>query len=69
MDEREYSHRLGNKKTSFLNENARSTGTAKPTDADTQTGKLNSGDAAECFYHDLLVTDTGLAEMWMELRV
>lgn len=69
MDEREYSHRLGKKRTSFLNENARSADVAKTANTDAQKGKLNLGDTADCFYSDLLVADTGLAEMWMELRV
>ena len=63
MDEREYSHRLGKRKTGYLREIA--------------DAELNSGSKSEQtpskvedrLYDDLSVIDAGLAEMWMEMRM
>ena len=66
MKEREYSHGLCKKKTGYLIE---VTQVDDSTDAFGNKDVLSSEENEDCFYSELSVADTGLVEMWMELRV
>lgn len=63
MDEREYSHRLGKRKTGYLSEIAN----AAPNSG--LKGEQTPPKAEDRLYDDLSVIDAGLAEMWMEMRM
>ena len=63
MDEREYSHRLGKRRAGYLNE------IANAANINNLTGDLASREAKDRLYDDLSIIDTGLTEMWMEMRM
>lgn len=66
MDEREYSHRLGKRKTGYLYKLTRA---ANADDDNRLQGDSSSIDVKDRLYDDLSLLDTGLTEMWMEMRM
>lgn len=66
MDEREYSHRLGKRKTGYLYE---LTVAANTHDGAKPQGEQPMGKTEGRLYDDLSIPDAGLTEMWMEMRM
>lgn len=69
MEDKEHTHGLGKKRAGYLNGIAKASDRENVTDANWREDSLSSDESENWFYSEMLVSDTGLAEMWMELRV